>query len=72
MKSHTFKVLCLVVLCLGTLTLAASAASLENDAAAVAGYCQGDRFFAFVSMEDEWPESVTVKAQLGGKTQASH
>ena len=70
MKSHTFKVLCLVVLCLGTLTLAASAASLENDAAAVAGYCQGDRFFAFVSMEDEWPESVTVKAQLGGKTQA--
>lgn len=62
--------LCLAAMCLGALTMAVSAAPPGDGAAAIAGYCQGDGFYAFVSMEDDWPDTVTAKAQLDGKAQA--
>lgn len=68
MKFQKFLALC--VLCVGVLTAAASAAPLKNGVTAVAGYCQGNEFYAFVSMEDDWPDTVTAKAKLGGKAQA--
>lgn len=68
MKFQKFLALC--VLCVGVLTAAASAASLKNGVTTVAGYCQGNEFYAFVSMEDDWPNTVTAKAQLSGKAQA--
>ncbi len=68
MKLLKYVMACL--LCLGALTIAASAASQAGEAAAVAGFYQEDKFYAFVSMEGEWPDTVTAKAQLDGKAQA--
>lgn len=70
MRFPKFMALCLAGLCLGLLTMTALAASLKSDVTAAAGYCQGDEFYAFVSTEDAWPDTVTAKAQLDGSAQA--
>lgn len=64
MKFLRYLALCAAVLVLGTWTARAA----ENGADALAGYCQEQNFYAFVSMED-WPDTVTAKAQFDGKTQ---
>lgn len=64
MKFLRYFALCAAVLVLGTWTARAE----ENGADALAGYCQEQNFYAFVSMDD-WPDAVTAKAQFDGKTQ---
>jgi len=68
MKFRRYLVLCVAVLSLGILTIGVSAALLEGDVTAVAGYCQESNLYAFVSAS-EWPDTVTAKAQFDGKTQ---
>lgn len=64
MKFLRYFALCAAVLVLGTWTARAA----ENGVDALAGYCQEQNFYAFVSMDD-WPDAVTAKAQFDGKTQ---
>lgn len=70
MRHYRLIVLCLAALCFGGLATAVSAAPLKDGVNAVAGFCQESEFCAFVSMEEEWPDTVMAKAQLDGKTQA--
>lgn len=60
-----------MALLLTALLLAGTAAASEEGggAAALAGYCQTDQLFAFVSLEEPWGQGMTAKAQLDGKAQ---
>lgn len=69
MKFTKYIALCLAVLGISTLIVTVSAVPPESSVTAVAGYCQGNTFYVFISMEDDWPDTVTAKAQVDGRTQ---